>query len=65
MKKLKSVFLKDKTNKGAFLILLVGILGYLGVDIPKEQIVEVATQLIIGVGLAHKLYKKYFHTEGD
>ena len=65
MKKLKSFFLQNKTNKGASLALLVGILGYLGVDFPKEQIVEVVTQLIIGVGLAHKLYKKYFHSKGE
>ncbi len=61
-KHLKSAFLKDKTVKGAVLVLIMAILSHIGIDIPRESIVEIVIQSVIGVGLAHKLYKKYFAT---
>lgn len=59
-KHLKSAFFKDKTVKGAVLVLILAFLGHIGIDIPKESVVEIVSQSVIGVGLAHKLYKKHF-----
>ena len=60
--KLKSIFLKNKTIKGAVLTVGFAALAYLGIDIPKAEFIKIGTEVVLTIGLVHKAFKNIFAT---
>jgi len=60
--KLQKIFLKDKTIKGAVLTVGFAALAYMGVEIPKAELIKIGTEVVLVIGLAHKVFKNIFAT---